>query len=71
MGGGGGGGGGVGGLRCAGGRDGSGGGRAFTYGPWVVFRVAREEYLEFYGGQAAVLDQAVGGSVAELEHMLM
>ncbi|CAM9618526.1 unnamed protein product, partial [Pylaiella littoralis] len=59
------------GMGCTEGRDGSGGGRAFLQGPWVVFRVAREEYLEFYGGQAAVLDQAVGGSAAELEHMLM
>ncbi|CBN78508.1 hypothetical protein Esi_0126_0067 [Ectocarpus siliculosus] len=45
--------------------------REFLPGPWVVFRVARGDYLEFYRDQAAVLDQAVGGSVAEMENMLM
>lgn len=65
--------GGSGGMRYAGGWEGVGGGRrgGFMPGPWVVFRVAREEYLEFYRGQAAALDQAIGGSTIELEHLLM
>lgn len=51
---------------------GGGGGRGrFLPGPWVVFRVAREEYLKFYRAQATALDQAIGGSAVELEHMLM
>lgn len=45
--------------------------REFLRGPWVVFHVARGDYLEFYRDQAAVLDQAVGGSAAEVENMLM
>lgn len=45
--------------------------REFVPGPWVVFHVARDDYLEFYRDQAAVLDQAVGGSAAEVENMLM
>lgn len=63
----------VGGMRCAGGWEGAGGRRGgmFMPGPWVVFRVAREEYLEFYRDQAAALDQAIGGSTVELEHLLM
>ena len=67
-----------GGMRCAGGWEGGGGGSGggggrgvFLPGPWVVFRVAREEYQEFYRGQAAALDQAIGGSTVELEHLLM
>lgn len=43
----------------------------FLPGPWVIFRVARGDYLNFYRSQAAVLDQAVGVSAAEVEHMLM
>ncbi|CAM9490404.1 unnamed protein product [Ectocarpus fasciculatus] len=46
--------------------------RGFLPGPWVVFHVARDDYLEFYRDQAAVLDQAVGVcSTAEVENMLM
>eukprot|EP00752_Nemacystus_decipiens_P006235 g5625.t1 len=64
-----------GGMRCAGGWEGGRSGRGvrgvFLPGPWVVFRVARDEYLDFYGGQAAALDQAIAGSAVELGHLLM
>ncbi|CAM9625209.1 unnamed protein product [Hapterophycus canaliculatus] len=43
----------------------------FVPGPWVVFRVARGDYLDFYRNQSAALDQVVGVSAAEVEQMLM
>ncbi|CAN0172506.1 unnamed protein product [Ascophyllum nodosum] len=45
------------GMRCAGGWEGSLG---FVPGPWVIFRVAQADYLEFYAAQAVALDEATG-----------
>lgn len=54
-------------MRCGGGWQ---GGQGFLPGPWMIFRVAREDYLEFYRGQKEALDQVVGGATAGLEDML-
>lgn len=60
---------------CARGTNGGGGGGSaggkFLPGPWIIFRVARADYMDFYRSQAAALDRAVGGSAAEVKHMLM
>lgn len=42
----------------------------FMQGPWIVFRVAREEYLEYYQRQAAALDSAIGVSSGNVDDML-
>lgn len=44
------------------GRVGNSAGERFVRGPWVVFRVKREEYVKFYTEQASTLDQVVLGT---------
>lgn len=38
---------------------------AFVPGPWVVFLMRQQEYLDFYRGQASALEQLVGGMTTE------
>ena len=42
----------------------------FVPGPWVVFFVERQDYLDFYASQAEALEQVVGGYGTELEDMV-